>query len=146
MATIELKRGSVAKEDAFEIRRRVFMEEQGYTDEFDEIDNTCVHIALYRDGKALGCARTFPEQSASLRWIIGRVAVLSEAREGGLGRMLVEECERAAIEAGATEICLHAQARLEGWYGLMGYKRFGDVDYEDEGQPHIWMEKKVLRP
>lgn len=42
-------------------------------------------------------------------------------------------------------MCLHAQARLEGWYGLMGYTRFGEVDYEDEGQPHIWMEKTVLR-
>ena len=59
--------------------------------------------------------------------------------------MLVEECERAAIErAGATEMC--HQARLESWYGLMGYiPRFGEVDYEDEGQPHIWMEKTVLR-
>ena len=52
----------------------------------------------------------------------------------------------SAIEAGATEMCLHAQARLESWYGLMGYTRFGEVDYEDEGQPHIWMEKTISRP
>ena len=29
---------------------------------------------------------------------------------------------------------------------LMGYTRFGEVDYEDEGQPHIWMEKTISRP
>ena len=143
MPNIELKRGKDAKEDAFAIRRRVFMEEQGYEDEFDEIDDACIHIALYRDGQAVGCARTFPEQEGSTRWAVGRVAVLPEAREGGFGRMLVEECERAAIDGGANELCLHAQARLEGWYGLMGYARFGEVDYEDEGQPHIWMEKTV---
>lgn len=92
MPNIELKRGKDAKEDAFAIRRRVFMEEQGYEDEFDEVDDACIHIALYRDGQAVGCARTFPEQEGSTRWAIGRVAVLPEAREGGFGRMLVEEC------------------------------------------------------
>lgn len=146
MSNIKLKRGSEAKEDAFEIRKRVFMEEQGYEDEFDEIDDTCVHIALYENDNAAGCARTFPEEAGSSRWAIGRIAVLPEKREGGFGRMLVEECERAAIKGGATELCLHAQARLEGWYELMGYKHFGEVDYEDEGQPHIWMEKILESP
>lgn len=123
MPNVELKRGQEVKEDAFEIRRRVFMEEQGYTDEFDDIDDTCIHIVLYKDGEPAGCARTFPEPAGSTRWAVGRVAVLPEKREGGFGRMLVEECEHAAIEAGATEMCLHAQARLESWYGLMGYTR-----------------------
>lgn len=132
MPNVELKRGQEVKEDAFEIRRRVFMEEQGYTDEFDDIDDTCIHIVLYKNGEPAGCARTFSEPAGSTRWAVGRVAVLPEKREGGFGRMLVEECERAAIEAGATEMCLHAQARLESWYGLIGYTRFGEVDYEDE--------------
>ena len=109
MPNVELKRGQEVKEDAFEIRRRVFMEEQGYTDEFDDIDDTCIHIVLYKDGEPAGCARTFPEPAGSTRWAVGRVAV-------------------------------------ESWYGLMGYTRFGEVDYEDEGQPHIWMEKIISRP
>lgn len=58
MPNVELKRGQEVKEDAFEIRRRVFMEEQGYTDEFDDIDDTCIHIVLYKDGEPAGCART----------------------------------------------------------------------------------------
>ena len=122
MPNVELKRGQEVKEDAFEIRRRVFMEEQGYTDEFDDIDDTC--IVLYKDGEPAGCTRTFPEPAGSTRWAVGRVAVLPEKREGGFGRMLVEECERAAIEAGATEMCLHAQARLESWYhGIHALRR-----------------------
>ena len=51
MPNVELKRGQEVKEDAFEIRRRVFMEEQGYTDEFDDIDDTCIHIVLYKEGE-----------------------------------------------------------------------------------------------
>ena len=86
MPNVELKRGQEVKEDAFEIRRRVFMEEQGYTDEFDDIDDTCIHIVLYKDGEPAGCARTFPEPAGSMRWAVGRVAVLPEKREGGFGR------------------------------------------------------------
>lgn len=135
--------GDAAKDAAFSVREAVFMREQGYQDEFDEIDNTCVHIALMAAGVAIGSARTFPEPAGSTRWAIGRIAVLPRCRKGGFGRMLVQACEQAAIEGGATELCLHAQARLEGWYGAMGYTRFGEVDYEDEGQPHIWMEKML---
>lgn len=140
---IVLKSGEECKADAFAIRTKVFMEEQGYENEFDEIDESAIHVVLYADGAAAGCARVFPEQPGSARWAIGRVAVLPQNREGGFGRMLVEECERAAADCGARELCLHAQARLEGWYGSMGYVRFGEVDYEDEGQPHIWMEKEL---
>ena len=58
--------------------------------------------------------------------------------------MLVEACEEAIGEQGAESIRLHAQARLEGWYASMGYARIGDVDYEDEGQPHVWMGKELV--
>lgn len=125
------------------MRKKVFMEEQGYEDEFDDIDDFATHITLHVDGACVACARCFPEEEGSSRYVIGRVATLPAWREHGFGRLLVNECECVAREAGATELCLHAQARLEPWYGSMGYTRFGDVDYEDEGQPHVWMEKKL---
>ena len=99
------------------------------------------------DIKTLGQLKQTDYRSRSVKDELRENLILQlQKREGGFGRMLVEECERVAIEAGATEMCLHAQARLEGWYGLMGYTRFGEVDYEDEGQPHIWMEKTISRP
>lgn len=130
-----------AKDDAFAIRTKVFVEEQGYEDEFDDIDAYAEHITIFSDGEAVGCARCFPESESSRCYIVGRVATLPEFRGRGIGRMLVKECESAASRKGALSMRLHAQARLEGWYAGMGYKRIGDVDYEDEGQPHIWMEK-----
>ena len=138
---IVLKYGSSRFSDAAVIRTKVFMEEQGYEDEFDDIDKTCIHVVAYNNDTPVGCARVFPEANDSSRFVIGRVAVLPEARERGIGRMLVELCEKAALEQDAHEMALHAQARLESWYQSMGYRRFGDVDYEDEGQPHVWMEK-----
>lgn len=137
--------GNAAKDAAFAVRKAVFMDEQDYQDEFDATDESegCVHVALLVEGAPAGSARTFADPAGSARWAIGRVAVLPQHREHGLGRLLVEACEQAALAGGATELCLHAQARLEPWYNSMGYTRFGEVDYEDEGQPHVWMEKAV---
>ena len=51
------------KADAFEVRRIVFMEEQGYENEFEAIDDDprCIHVTEYAQGELVGCARVFPE-------------------------------------------------------------------------------------
>lgn len=131
-----------AKEDAFAIRTKVFVEEQGYENEFDDIDDRAIHVVVTDGGVSVGCARCFADDDPSC-YYIGRVATLPAFRHRGIGGMLVEACEDAARKQGARTIRLHAQARLESWYGAMGYVRFGEVDYEDEGQPHIWMAKNL---
>ena len=154
------------RDDAFDVRRRVFMEEQGYTDEFDAIDDDarCIHVTLYVDGELVGCSRIFPEplecalapsspQSPASPfdegvvpdavYLLGRVAVLPEFRHRGLAGSIVQESERAAQAAGAQLIKLHAQEYVQGLYAKQGYERIAPVDYEDEGQPHVWMAKKL---
>ena len=44
------------KADAFEVRRIVFMEEQGYENEFEAIDDDprCIHVTEYAQGRARG--------------------------------------------------------------------------------------------
>ena len=127
--------------DAQAVRIKVFVEEQGYEDEFDEVDYSCIHVVAYENQNPVGCARVFADENDNDTFIIGRVAVLPEARKKGIGRLLVKECETIAIKSNVKRIILHAQARLEMWYGSMGYVRFGEVDYEDEGQPHVWMNR-----
>lgn len=39
-------------EEAVRIRKEVFMDEQGFCNEFDEIDKTALHAVLYEDDKA----------------------------------------------------------------------------------------------
>lgn len=41
------------------IRIKVFMEEQGFKNEFDDIDNRAIHIVLYKEGKPVGTCRVF---------------------------------------------------------------------------------------
>ena len=147
MPNVELKRGQEVKEDAFEIRRRVFMEEQGYTDELTTSMTPASTSCFTKMASLRAALATFPEPAGSTRWAVGRVAVLPEKREGGFGHMLVEECERAANRSGGDRKCAYTP-KLDSrvGYGLIGYTRFGEVDYEDEGQPHIWMEKTISRP
>lgn len=77
-------------DDARIVRTRVFMEEQGFQDEFDDIDDDprTIHVTLYDANALVGCARTFPDPDRPDqpgRWVFGRLAVLPEARRGGFG-------------------------------------------------------------
>lgn len=163
-ATIEIR--TDCRRDAFEVRRCVFMEEQGYTDEFDAIDEdpSCIHVVLYIDGALAGCSRIFPEPlerslapsspqspSSSLDggvapdavYLLGRVAVLPEFRRRGLASSIVQASEDAARVGGAQLIKLHAQEYVQSLYAKEGYEQIAPVDYEDEGQPHVWMAKRL---
>lgn len=134
--------------DARTVRTRVFMEEQGFENEFDDIDEnpSTIHVTLYDDeGALVGCARTFPDPDHTDepgRWVFGRLAVLPEARHGGRGAALLAESERRARDAGAVELHLHAQCRVTAFYERAGYEQYGDVEL-DEHVEHIWMKKTL---
>ncbi len=155
-----------ARDDAFVVRKRVFMDEQGYENEFDQIDDDprCIHVVLYVDGSVAGCSRVFPEEleraaapdapkspacvldegvGASETYLLGRVAVLGEYRRRGLASEIVRASDEAARNAGARLVKLHAQEYVRDLYAKMGYAQISDVDYEDEGQPHLWMAKRL---
>lgn len=125
--------------DAMYIREEVFMKEQGFEDEFDDIDATAHHVVLYVDDKPVGTARTFPEGEY---YMIGRVAVLASMRKHHLGKQIMEAIEKKIMELGGTKIALSAQVRVQGFYESLGYKPLGD-EYLDEHCPHIKMIKAI---
>lgn len=134
-------------DDARFVRTRVFMEEQGFENEFDAVDgdSRTIHVTLYEDGRLVGCARTFPDPDhpdEPGRWVFGRLAVLPEARHGGCGAALLAESERLAREAGATEMHLHSQCYVTGLYERAGYEQYGPIEL-DEHVEHIWMKKTL---
>ena len=61
-------------DDIKQIRIDVFMKEQGFEDEFDEIDETAKFVLLSIDGKPSGTCRYFPSDVAGDAHI-GRMAV-----------------------------------------------------------------------
>lgn len=137
-------------EDAYLVRTKVFMDEQGFKNEFEDKDThpSMIHVTAYEGEDVLGCARIFPSalepglETAEGRWVFGRLAVLPRARKQGLGSALLEESERAAQDGGAKEIHLHAQCNAQAFYEKSGYSAYGPVEM-DEHVPHQWMMKRL---
>ncbi len=124
-------------DEARKIRQEVFMDEQGFSYEFDENDNISIHILLFCDDKPAGTARLFDDGNG---WHIGRVAVKKKFRGLNLGVEIMSRIEDKARELGADKIALSAQCRVRGFYEKCGYTADGDI-YLDEYCEHIHMEK-----
>lgn len=136
--TVKFSAGLNGIPEAADIRRRVFVEEQGFENEFDEIDGRAVHAVLYIDGVAAATARLYGDDG----WHIGRVACLYEYRGKGLGAAVIGELERYAAERGVRRISLSAQLRAKGFYERLGYTSLDDIHY-DEYCPHVTMIKDL---
>lgn len=127
-------------DDVRYIREKVFVEEQGFQNEFDEYDKQAIHLVIYYDSKAVATGRVFKKSPLNKVYIIGRVAVLSEYRKLHLGNKLLELLEKKAKEEGASKIELSAQCEVQNFYKKNGYVTSSEI-YYDEFCPHIQMEK-----
>ena len=136
----EIKRFDSLCDDARAIREAVFVREQGFVNEFDDIDGNAVHFVLYVDGKAAGTCRIYRDDDNEFH--LGRLAVMSEYRGMSLGKRLIAVAEGCAAEQGADFITLSAQVRVKDFYEKCGYSAASE-EYPDEGCPHIKMVKKL---
>ena len=125
--------------DAMTVRVTVFVEEQGFHDEFDETDGVAVHFVAYADGNPVGTCRVF---AADGGYILGRLAVVKPHRGLGFGKALLSAAETHVESIGGESLSLHSQLRASGFYAKCGYAPFGEPD-EEEGCPHIWMKKRL---
>jgi len=127
---------------AHAVRRPVFVDEQGVDEalEMDGRDQAATHIVLTHDTEPVATARLrFPEASTVK---IERVAVLPEYRGDGLGGRVMDAAETVAVDRGATDAVLHAQAPVRGFYEQLGYEAEGDT-FEEAGIPHVAMCKSL---
>lgn len=123
------------------IRKIVFEDEQGFIDEFDEIDENdkTKHVVLYKDSVPIATCRFFKVND---EYKIGRIAVVKEYRGQGIGRIIVSCAEEKVYELGGRELCLSSQVRVQGFYEKLGYVAEGEI-YMDQMCPHIKMKKKL---
>lgn len=127
--------------EAKEIRETVFVKEQGFKKEFDEVDNLARHMIIYEEEQPIStCRFYFNEEKQS--FIIGRIAVRKEYRGKGIGRKMLKEAEDIIRQDGGKSTMVSGQVRVEKFYEKLGYQKQGEV-FLDEDCPHIWM-KKVL--
>ncbi|SUP44384.1 GNAT family N-acetyltransferase [Veillonella criceti] len=127
-------------ETAREIRQVVFVEEQGFEEEFDAVDATAAHLVGFVDDEAVCTCRFFRETENSSVFIIGRVAVLKTHRGQQLGSKLILAAEDFIRVMGGVKNKLAAQVRAKGFYESLGYQAEGE-EFDEEGCPHVWMTK-----
>lgn len=126
-------------EDARKIREEVFVREQGFENEFDELENTAIHLVLYEGEQAAATGRLV-KLSEEGCFLAGRIAVLPQYRKLHLGSQILELLECKAKSLGGKKMEVSAQCRVQAFYERNGYQAGGPV-YLDEFCQHIHMEK-----
>ncbi|WP_456786385.1 GNAT family N-acetyltransferase [Cellulomonas sp. P5_C5] len=140
------------------IRMAVFVHVQNVAaeNEMDALDDdpSTLHVlAVGDDDSALGTARLLPPHHAGDPAHIGRVAVSAAARGLGVGALLMDALETAALErfgavAGgvrSVSVELSAQEQALGFYARLGYVARSER-YLDEAIWHRDAVKAVTAP
>jgi predicted GNAT family N-acyltransferase len=134
---MEITTGSwdIMKEEARQIRCKVFVEEQNVPVEieWDDFDAGALH-ALARDdsGRAVATGRLLPDKR------IGRMAVLKEARGSGIGSKVLSALIDAARSRGDSFVTIHAQLHAKPFYEKFGFVPFGN-EFLEADIPHVEM-------
>lgn len=129
--------------DAKKIREEVFVAEQGFQNEFDEIDNYATHLVFYEENTPVAVGRYYKDKEKNT-YIVGRIAVLKAYRGNHFGQCILGALEKNILSEGGEKIALSAQVRAQSFYKKSGYVAKGET-YMDEYCPHIYMEKILLK-
>lgn len=129
-------------EDAFSVRKTVFVDEQNVPEELeiDEYENEATHVVLYDGEKPVGAGR--------IRVVDGlgkleRICVLSSCRGKGAGSIVMNKLEEIASKKGIEKVKLNAQTQAEPFYQKLGYETTSTEVFMDAGIPHVTMMKSI---
>lgn len=131
------------QEKAFEIRRKVFVEEQKiFSDsDRDENDQKSIHLIAELDREIIGTVRLFPVNKDG-HWVGGRLAVKREFRNTGAGELLVREAIKWVKRKGCKKFTAHIQVENVPFFSRLGWKAVEPAkDYF--GKPHQLMEANL---
>ena len=134
--------GAEGYETARAVRERVFMQEQGFSFDKDEKDETAYHIAGWDGDRLIAAGRLFKVDDGV--YTIGRVAVDADYRGQYVGDTVMRALEDKAVQLGAAFIRLYAQEQALGFYEKQGYVRQGALLPGDIAN-HWLMEKDLSK-
>ncbi len=127
-------------EDAFFVRKLVFVQEQNVPVELelDDYDDEAVHFIVYEHEKPIGAGRLRTIKNGSK---VERVCVLKSHRNLGIGASLMQKIEQTATALKWLPLHLNAQIKATPFYEQLGYSTCSQVFYE-VNIPHIAMIKR----
>lgn len=129
-------------EDAFFVRREVFVHEQGIplSLELDEYDDTASHFVVYEKDAPIGAGRIRETNPGVGK--VERVCILPKYRGLHLGKLIMKTLEDHGIEQGYKKIVLNAQTQVISFYESIGYS-ITSPEFMDADIPHRAMEKEL---
>lgn len=141
MTEVRVASSSSEVDEALELRRRVFVGQQGVTLEADRdgLDAEATHVVAVEGGRVVGTCRLVYDAGLAR---LGRMAVEHGLRGRGVGAAILGVAEQQARAAGAQRIRLHAQIAARSLYERGGFEVQG-VEFLEEGIPHLTMEKEL---
>ena len=131
----QIKSFKILPEEAINIRTKVFVEEQGFKEEFDTIGKISEHLILFVDDNPIGTCRYYKKDDS---YYFGRLAILKEYRNKNYGGLLLKEAINNLKKENAHKVILNSQLSAKDFYIKHGFLQEGEVFYE-EGCPHIKM-------
>lgn len=127
--------------DAIDIRKAVFVKEQGFVHEFDDVDDDAMHMICYEDKDPVATCRVFYNTKLE-SYVIGRVAVYKKYRGKSYGRIMIENAEKYIMKHGGNGVSLASEDTALGFYKKQGYQEIGRT-YMEDGCLHLWVSKKL---
>ncbi len=136
----QIAKNETMLDDCFEIRKCVFVEEQGVSleNEFDQYEDYSFHIVGYINGVPMATARIRPLNTHVCK--IERVAIIKWYHGLGYGKNLIHAIETIAKKHQYNELTMNAQLQARDFYLKLGYSPFGKV-FLEENIKHISMNK-----
>ncbi|WHY79013.1 GNAT family N-acetyltransferase [Neobacillus sp. WH10] len=128
-------------EDAFLVRKIVFVEEQNVPleEEIDQFEDDATHFVMYHEGSPVGAGRFRVVDGCGK---VERICVLKEARKTGAGKAIMNAIESYADTQGLHKLKLNAQTHAIPFYSGLGYEVVSE-EFLDAGIPHKTMMKEV---
>jgi predicted GNAT family N-acyltransferase len=138
----KLVTGEVELREAFELRRQVFVQEQGISEDlvFDGHDREALHMVVKDGERVIGSARVqfLADNQAKLE----RMAVLKRYRRKGIGREMLLFLDAVWKDKQVRQVIIHAQFEVVPFYKLCGFDELG-LPFKEAGIKHIKMRKQL---
>lgn len=130
------------KNDAFLVRQKVFVEEQGVPVhlELDDYDQSAIHFVAYDQDMPIGAGRIREPEPGIAK--VERVCILPNYRGKHLGNLIMEKMESFAKETGLKCVKLNAQSYAVPFYEKLNYA-VTSPEFMDAGIPHRAMKKEL---
>jgi len=127
---------------AFEVRKQVFVREQGISEDlvFNGHDNKALQMVVKDGERVIGSARV--KFLAGNQAKLERMAVLKHYRRKGIGKEMLLFLDGVLKDKQVKQVIIHAQLEVVPFYKLCGFNELG-LPFQEAGIKHIKMCKQV---